>query len=96
MTVEADVIVLAGVHFMAETAEIAQSGQDGSDPRSWRRLLARRVDPAGRRAAPAARLSGVPVVTYVNTSAAVKAESDICCTSAMREPLSNRLASNGS
>ncbi len=81
MNVEADVIVLAGVHFMAETAKLLNpektvlipdlgagcSLADSITAEDVRRL---------RRAYP-----GVPVVTYVNTSAAVKAESDICCTS---------------
>ncbi|HEX6146262.1 MAG TPA: quinolinate synthase NadA [Acidimicrobiia bacterium] len=78
---EADVIVLAGVHFMAETAKIINpektvlipdlgagcSLADGITGADVRRL--RELHP------------GVPVVTYVNTSAEVKAESDITCTS---------------
>lgn len=80
-TVEADVIVLAGVHFMAETAKLLNPSKTVLIPdlRSGCSLAEsitaedvrelRRLHP------------GVPVVTYVNTSAAVKAESDICCTS---------------
>jgi quinolinate synthase len=78
---EADVIVLAGVHFMAETAKIINpektvlipdlgagcSLADGITGADVRRL--REQHP------------GAPVVTYVNTSAEVKAESDITCTS---------------
>ena len=78
---EADVIVLAGVHFMAETAKLLNpekivlipdeaagcSLADSLTPEDVRLL---------RQAYP-----GVPVITYVNTSAAVKAECDICCTS---------------
>jgi quinolinate synthase len=78
---DADVIVLAGVHFMAETAKIVNpektvlipdlragcSLADGITADDVRSL--RELHP------------GVPVVTYVNTSAEVKAESDICCTS---------------
>ncbi|QQS00388.1 MAG: quinolinate synthase NadA [Austwickia sp.] len=79
--VDADVIVLAGVHFMAETAKLLNPGKtvlvpdplagcslaDGITADDVRRLRARHP--------------GVPIVTYVNTSAAVKAESDVCCTS---------------
>jgi quinolinate synthase len=78
---EAEVIVLAGVHFMAETAKIINpektvlipdleagcSLADGITGADVRRLKAEHP--------------GVPVVTYVNTSAEVKAESDITCTS---------------
>jgi quinolinate synthase len=78
---EADVIVLAGVHFMAETAKIINpekmvlipdlgagcSLADGITGADVRHLKERHP--------------GVPVVTYVNTSAEVKAESDITCTS---------------
>jgi len=78
---EAEVIVLAGVHFMAETAKIINptktvlipdleagcSLADGITGADVRRLKE--------------QYPGVPVVTYVNTSAEVKAESDITCTS---------------
>lgn len=81
MDVEADVIVLAGVHFMAETAKLLNPTKTVLIPdlRSGC-SLAESVTPADVRALRAAN-PGVPVVTYVNTSAAVKAESDICCTS---------------
>ncbi len=79
---EADVIVMCGVHFMAETAKLLSpqktvllpdlaagcSLADSITAQDVHRL---------RAAHP-----GAPVVTYVNTSAAVKAESDVCCTSA--------------
>jgi len=78
---DAEVIVMAGVRFMAETAKVVsperivllpdlQAGcslAEGITGEDVRRLRA--LHP------------GVPVVTYVNTSAEVKAESDICCTS---------------
>ncbi|MEA1902529.1 MAG: quinolinate synthase NadA [Actinomycetota bacterium] len=78
---EAEVIVLAGVHFMAETAKLINpektvlipdleagcSLADGITGADVRRMKA--------------QYPGVPVVTYVNTSADVKAESDITCTS---------------
>lgn len=81
VTVNADVIVLAGVHFMAETAKLLNPGKTVLIPdlRSGC-SLAESITPEDVRALRAAH-PGVPVVTYVNTSAAVKAESDICCTS---------------
>lgn len=79
--VDADVIVLAGVHFMAETAKLLNPAKTVLIPdlRSGC-SLAESITAADVRALRAAN-PGVPVVTYVNTSAAVKAESDICCTS---------------
>jgi quinolinate synthase len=79
--VDADVIVLAGVHFMAETAKLLnpqktvlipdmQAGCSLADSITADDVaLLRQAHP------------GVPIITYVNTSAAVKAASDICCTS---------------
>ncbi len=78
---DADVIVLAGVHFMAETAKLVNPGKRVLMPDLAAGCsLAESITPADVRALKAAH-PGVPVVTYVNTSAAVKAESDICCTS---------------
>src|SRR5215472_589656 len=79
--VDADVIVLAGVHFMAETAKLLNPGKTVliPDPRAGCSLAAS-ITAADVRLL-RERYPGVPVVTYVNTSAAVKAESDICCTS---------------
>lgn len=79
---DADVIVVCGVHFMAETAKLlapdrivllphAQAGCSLADSITAEDVQALK-----------ARHPGVPVVCYVNTSAAVKAASDICCTSA--------------
>jgi quinolinate synthase len=79
--VDADVIVLAGVHFMAETAKLLNPGKTVLIPDTAAGCsLASSVTPADVRLL-RRRYPGVPVVTYVNTSAAVKAESDICCTS---------------
>ncbi|MBP1843309.1 quinolinate synthase [Rhizobium petrolearium] len=79
--VDADVIVLAGVHFMAETAKLLNPEKTVLIPDMGAGCsLAESITPEDvallRRAHP-----GVPVITYVNTSAAVKAASDICCTS---------------
>jgi quinolinate synthase len=81
MRVDADVIVLAGVHFMAETAKLLNPGKTVliPDPEAGC-SLAESITPADIRLL-RGRYPGVPIVTYVNTSAAVKAESDICCTS---------------
>jgi quinolinate synthase len=81
MKVEADTIVLAGVHFMAETAKLLNP-----DKRVLIPDLAAGCSLAESITAEDVRLlrqqyPGVPIVTYVNTSVAVKAESDICCTS---------------
>jgi quinolinate synthase len=81
MTVKADVIVLAGVHFMAETAKLLNPGKTVLIPDlSAGCSLADSITAEDVRLM-RQRYPGVPVVTYVNTSAAVKAESDICCTS---------------
>ena len=78
---DASVIVMAGVHFMAETAKILSPDRTVLIPDLRAGCsLAESITPADiaelRRAHP-----GAPVVTYVNTSAAVKAASDITCTS---------------
>jgi len=81
MATEADVIVLAGVHFMAETAKLLNPGKTVLIPdRAAGCSLAASITAADVRLL-RQRYPGVPVVSYVNTSAAVKAESDICCTS---------------
>ena len=77
----ADVIVMAGVHFMAETAKIVDEQKTVLIPDLGAGCsLAESITPRDIRLL-RERYPGVPVVTYVNTSAEVKAESDICCTS---------------
>jgi quinolinate synthase len=79
--VDADVIVQAGVHFMAETAKLLNPAKTVLIPDAAAGCsLAASITPADVRLL-RQRYPGVPIVTYVNTSAAVKAESDICCTS---------------
>src|SRR5438445_1807552 len=81
MKTDADIIVLAGVHFMAETAKLLNPAK---------RVLIPDLEAGCSLAASITaadikllreRHPGVPIVTYVNTSAEVKAESDVCCTS---------------
>jgi quinolinate synthase len=78
---DAEIIVMAGVHFMAETAKIINPERTVliSDL-SAGCSLAEGITGADVRLL-RERYPGVPVVTYVNTPAEVKAESDICCTS---------------
>ncbi len=79
---DAEVIVLCGVHFMAETAKLLNPEKTVliPDPAAGC-SLAESITPEDVRLL-RQRYPGVPVVTYVNTAAAVKAESDVCCTSA--------------
>ena len=79
---DADVIVLCGVHFMAETAKILNPQKKVLIPDLRAGCsLAASITGADVRLLKE-RYPGTPVVTYVNTSADVKAESDVCCTSA--------------
>lgn len=78
---EASVIVMAGVHFMAETAKLMNPEKTVLIPDERAGCsLAESITAENIRALKRAN-PGVPVVTYVNSSAAVKAETDVCCTS---------------
>lgn len=78
---DADIIVQCGVHFMAETAKLLSPEKTVLIPDLKAGCsLAESITGADVRALREA-YPGVPVVTYVNTSAEVKAECDICCTS---------------
>ncbi|MDP5307264.1 quinolinate synthase NadA [Paracoccus spongiarum] len=80
--VEAEVIVQCGVHFMAETSKILSPEKTVLMPDMDAGCsLAESITAAGI-AEMRARHPGAPVVSYVNTTAEVKAASDICCTSA--------------
>jgi quinolinate synthase len=79
---QARVIVQAGVHFMAETSKILSPEKTVLIPDLRAGCsLAASITGADVRLIKQ-RYPGVPVVTYVNTTAEVKAETDICCTSA--------------
>ena len=79
---DSDLIVMCGVHFMAESAKILAPHKTVLIPDPGAGCsLASSITAADVRALRAAH-PGVPVVSYANTSAEVKAESDACCTSA--------------
>ena len=79
---KADIIVLCGVHFMAETAKLMNPEKKVLLPdMSAGCSLASSITGEDVRMLKE-KYPGVPVVSYVNTSADVKAETDVCCTSA--------------
>jgi len=79
---DADIIILCGVHFMAETAKLMNPNKKVLLPDMEAGCsLASSITGKDVRMLKE-KYPGIPVVTYVNTSAEVKAESDICCTSA--------------
>ena len=79
---KADIIIMAGVHFMAETAKIMSPNKKVLIPdMNAGCSLAESITAEDVRKLKK-QYPGVPVVTYVNTSAEVKAETDVCCTSA--------------
>lgn len=92
---DADIIVQCGVHFMAETAKILSpekkvlmpdlnAGCSLAESISGQALKEFKAD-----------YPGVPVVSYVNTTADVKAESDVCCTSSNAEQIIRALVDQG-
>ncbi len=79
---DADVIVFCGVHFMAETASIISPDKTVLLPRQDAGCLMADMIDAESLEAKKAGMAPMPVVTYVNSTAEVKALSTICCTSA--------------
>lgn len=91
---DAEVIVFCGVHFMAETAKLLSPERTVLIPDASAGCpMADMVDPVSLREFKGHH-PGVPVVAYVNTSAATKAEADICCTSANAIDIVNGLESD--
>lgn len=78
---QADVIVFCGVHFMAETAAILSPEKTVLIPDPASGCPMADMITAAQLNALKAQHPGAVVITYVNSSAAVKAETDICCTS---------------
>lgn len=88
---EAEVIVFCGVWFMAETAKLLSPQRTVliPDPKAGCPMCD--MAPVAEVRTRKAELPGVPVVSYVNTTADVKAETDICCTSANAVRIVNSL-----
>jgi quinolinate synthase len=91
---DADVIVFCGVHFMAETASILCPHKTVLLPRMDAGCLMADMITAEALAAKMATLPPMPVVTYVNSTADVKALSTVCCTSANVVQVVNSLPEN--
>lgn len=89
----ADIIVFCGVHFMAETASILSPDKRVLLPKADAGCPMADMVTAGALAARIAQHPEMPVVTYVNSTAAVKAISTICCTSANAVEVVNSLES---
>jgi len=91
---DADIIIFCGVKFMAETAKILKPSRMVLLPTAKGGCsLAESITAKDVRALKA-RFPGVPVVTYINTYADVKAETDICCTSSNAVAVVNSLDSD--
>lgn len=92
---DADIIIQCGVHFMAETSKILCPEKKIIIPDMEAGCsLAASITAQGLRDMKA-KHPGIPVITYVNTSAEVKAESDVCCTSSNALKIVNELGRQG-
>ena len=91
---KADIIIMCGVHFMAETAKLMNPKKKVllPDMRAGCSLSSSITGDDVRILKK--KYPGVPVVSYVNTSAEVKAETDVCCTSANAVKIVNSLGTN--
>lgn len=91
---DADMIVFAGVHFMAETAKILSPGKKVLLPDLMAGCSLADSCPPGEFAAFREKYPGHTVVSYVNTTAEIKALTDIVCTSTNAVPIINSLPEN--
>lgn len=91
----ADIIVQCGVHFMAETSKILCPDKKILMPDMQAGCSLSESITAEDVRALKEKYPGVPVVTYVNTSAEVKAETDVCCTSSNAVKIVNELGKQG-
>ena len=91
---KADTIVLCGVHFMAETAKILSPEKNVLIPDERAGCSLSESITADDIRLLKQKYPGVPVVTYVNTSAEVKAETDVCCTSGNAKHVVESLGTN--
>lgn len=92
---DADIIVQCGVHFMAETAKVLCPQKKVLMPDMKAGCSLSESITAQDVRDLKAKYPGIPVVTYVNTSAEVKAESDVCCTSSNALKIVNALGAQG-
>lgn len=91
---DADIIIFAGVYFMAETAKILSPNKKVILPRLEAGcIMADMINLQELRAFKAAN-PGYPVVCYVNSTAEIKSESDLCCTSANAVKVVSSLSSD--
>jgi quinolinate synthase len=91
-SLDADVIVFCGVHFMAETAAVLSPGKTVLLPEPAAGCPMANMITGRELRMWKEKYPGRPVVCYVNTSAEVKAESDVCCTSSNAVAVVNSLA----
>jgi quinolinate synthase len=92
---DADIIIQGGVHFMAETSKILCPDKKVLIPDLRAGCsLASSITAADLRALKE-KYPGVPIISYVNTTAEVKAETDVCCTSSNALKIVNALGAQG-
>jgi len=91
---DADIILFSGVYFMAETAKILSPDKKVLLPRLESGCLMADMLNIDELRKFKAEYPGIPVVCYVNSTAEIKAESDICCTSANAVKVVNSLDSD--
>ncbi len=92
---DAGIIVFAGVHFMAESASILSPDKTVLLPRREAGCPLADMITVEQLAAARKKYPGAAVVTYINSSASIKAQSDICCTSANALHVVRSLAGTG-